>query len=547
MGIRLKLGVLSAVLIAVVLAGCGKKPVSAPKQTVLTRMESDNIPTMDPARATDAISSQAMANVYAGLYRYDGKTLTGDMATGRARVSNHHHTYTFTLRKNARWSDGKQVTAEDFVYAWQRVVDPATKSEYAYLFSGFKNADAIMRGEKAPNRLGVTAVNKTTLKVELSRTIPYFEPLLTLKTFYPVEKKQVLKYGDKFGTSGHTLTFNGPFTMSGWREAAGSWTQKKNARYWNAKNVHLTAIKNRVVKDSATALQLFDAGKLDDVVVTGDTAKQLQNRSVFNVVPQNATFYIEMNGKRVPAFANRDVRRALSMAINRKQFVQQVLGDGSQPATTVIPAGMMYSGTNGADFATEAGAKVAKYAKYDLPAARKLLAKGMQQVGTKELKFTLVSDDTDGAKNTLSYLQAAFGKLSTGGYKVTVNTKSVPFKTRLALSTSHDVDMVVSAWGANYPDPSSFLDLFTAQNQYNTGLWHNTEYNQLVKKAEGVDAASPTKRWADMQRATAVLSSEVGVISFYQRGAAHLTNAQVHGMQLSPNGLISFDQVRIGK
>jgi oligopeptide transport system substrate-binding protein len=104
--------------------------------------------------------------------------------------------------------------------------------------------------------------------------------------------------------------------------------------------------------------------------------------------------------------------------------------------------------------------------------------------------------------------------------------------------------MVVSAWGANYPDPSSFLDLFTASNQYNSGQWHNAQYDALVQKAEGADAASSTKRWADMQQATQIIASDVGVISFYQRGAAHLTDSQVRNMKLSPNGIISFNDVR---
>ncbi|WP_127850140.1 peptide ABC transporter substrate-binding protein [Lacticaseibacillus hulanensis] len=534
-----------AATMMLLLAACGHSAHKGNGQHAVTlaRMESDLISTMDPARATDAISSQAMANVYSGLYRYAGKTLRGDMATGRAKVTNGQKTYTFKLRPNAKWSDGKAVTAQDFVYAWRRAINPATKSEYAYLFSGIKNADAIIAGNKPASSLGVYAQGKRTLKVELDRVIPYFEPLLTLKTFYPVEKAQVEKYGDKYGNDATTLTFNGPFTMKHWQSADTSWVQTKNKAYWNAKNVHLDKIKNQVVKSTDTAMNLFQDGKLDDVTITGDAAKQMQSSDEYNVVPQNATFYLELNQKRVPAFANLDVRRALSAALNRKQFVRQVLGDGSQPAKTVIPTGMMYSSTAGKDFATEAAGKVGKYAEYDLAAARKLFAKGMTATGTSTLHFTIVSDDTDNAKNTLAYLQNAFSKLATGKFKVDITTRSVPFKTRIALSSSHETDMVVSAWAANYPDPSSFLDLFTASNQYNSGQWHNAQYDQLVRRAEGADAVSATKRWTDMQRATQILASDVGVIPFYQRGAAHLTNGKVQGMQLSPNGLISFDQV----
>ena len=523
------------------LAACGnhsdKKAQKAAES--ISTMAGDVITTMDPARASDAISAQAMANVYAGLYRYDGKELTPDMAASRAKVAADQLTYTFTIRKTARWSDGRAVTAADFVYAWQRAVDPATKSQYAYLFSGIKNADAIIAGKKPASSLGVSAQGNT-LTVHLSHVIPYFEPLMTLKTFYPVEAKQVRKYGDKFGTSSKTLTFNGPYVLKNWQGSANHWTQTKNPRYWNAKNVHVQTLKSQVVKDNGTALNLFQAGKLDDVTVTGDTARQMQSSSDYKVVPQNATFYIEMTQSRVPAFKSQKVRQTLSMAINRRDFIDQVLGDGSQPASSIIPSGMTYSSVNGADFAKTAAKTTGKYSRYDLKKARALFKAGMSDLGLKSASFTIVSDDTDNAKDTLAYLQSAFSKLSSSGTKLTVKTQSVPFKTRVQLSQAHQTDMVVSAWGANYPDPISFLDLFTSHNAYNSGQWQNSRYDALIKAAATTDAANASKRWNDMQKATAILTKDAGVIAFYQRGAAHLTKTSIKGMQLSPNGVINF-------
>jgi oligopeptide transport system substrate-binding protein len=523
------------------LAACGERSDKTAQKAAesISTMAGDVITTMDPARATDAISAQAMANVYAGLYRYDGKELTPDMASHRAKVSADQLTYTFTIRKNARWSDGRAVTAQDFVYAWRRAVNPATKSEYAYLFSGIKNADAIISGKKPASSLGVTAQGHI-LTVHLSHVIPYFEPLMTLKTFYPVEAKQVRQYGDKFGTSSKTLTFNGPYVLQNWQSSDNHWTQRKNSRYWNAKNVHVQTLKSQVVKDNGTALNLFQAGKLDDVSITGDTARQMQTSSDYKVVAQNATFYIEMTQSRVPAFKSQKVRQALSMVINRRDFIDQVLGDGSQPASSVIPSGMTYSSANGADFAKTVAKKTGQYSQYNLRKARALFAAGMQELQLKSASFTIVSDDTDNAKDTLTYLQSAFSKLSSSDAKLTVHTQSVPFKTRVQMSQEHKADMVVSAWGANYPDPISFLDLFTSNNAYNSGQWHNSRYDALVKAASTTDAANANKRWADLQAATKILTKDVGVIAFYQRGAAHLSRSSIKGMQLSPNGVINF-------
>lgn len=510
----------------------------------ITTMAGDVITTMDPARATDAISAQAMANVYAGLYRYDGKELKPDMATSRAHVSADHLTYTFTIRRGAKWSDGAPVTADDFVYAWRRAVNSATKSEYAYLFSGIENADAIIAGKQAPKTLGVTA-RGNKLIVHLAHVVPYFEPLMTLKTFYPVEAKQVRQYGDKFGTSSKTLTFNGPYVLKKWQGSDNHWTQIKNSQYWNAKNVHVQTLKSQVIKNNNTALSLFQDGRIDDVTVTGDTARQMQSNSAYHVVPQNATFYIEMTQSRVPAFKNQKVRQALSLAINRRDFIDQVLGDGSVPATSIIPTGMTYSSANGVDFAKAAAKKSGKYTGYNLREARRLFKAGMSELGLKTASFTIVSDDTDNAKETLAYLQSAFDKLSSAGAKLTVKTQSVPFKTRLQLSQDHQADMVVSAWGANYPDPISFLDLFTTGNAYNSGEWSDAQYDALVKAAQTTDAANTNRRWDDMQRATQILTRDAGVIAFYQRGAAHLTRATVKGMRLSPNGVVNFVGVTI--
>jgi oligopeptide transport system substrate-binding protein len=206
---------------------------------------------------------------------------------------------------------------------------------------------------------------------------------------------------------------------------------------------------------------------------------------------------------------------------------------------------MTYSSANGADFAKTVAKKTGQYSQYNLRKARALFAAGMQELQLKSASFTIVSDDTDNAKDTLTYLQSAFSKLSSSDAKLTVHTQSVPFKTRVQMSQEHKADMVVSAWGANYPDPISFLDLFTSNNAYNSGQWYNSQYDALVKAASTTDAANANKRWADLQAATKILTKDVGVIAFYQRGAAHLSKSSIKGMQLSPNGVINFVGGRI--
>lgn len=535
---KVVLGTVTLGLVAV-LAGCSGSKKAASEQQTFKIMDSDVIQTMDPALATDIISGQTMLNTYAGLYRYDGKKLKPDMASKMATVSNNNLTYTFKLRHGAKWSDGKTVTAQDFEYAWKRAVDPATKSQYAYIYSGIKNADAIMAGKKPASSLGVKALGKYTFQVNLEKAIPYFESMITLQTFDPVEKSQVEKYGDKYGTKSSTLTFNGPYVLKNWSGANNTWTVTKNPKYWNAKNVHINKITTQVVKEASTALNLFQDGKLDDVKLTGNAATQNSKSSEFHNVKQTGIFYLEPNANKVPEFKNVKIRQALSLAINRKQFIKQVLGNGSQPAQSVVAADMMYN-SKGRDYVSALGSKARAYNDYDLTKARKLFKEGMAELGEKSFSFELTGDDTDAAKATQEYLQSAFEKLSTADAKLTVKARSVPFKQRVALGAAHNFQMLITAWAPDFPDAISFLDLFRGDNASNDAQWQNAEFDAALKKAGTTYVADPSKRWDALVDAGRIFAKNVGAIPLYQSGESHMTKKSVKNLQYTPSGMVDY-------
>ncbi|WP_155286917.1 peptide ABC transporter substrate-binding protein [Lacticaseibacillus zhaodongensis] len=530
------LGVMATSL-TLVLAACGSSSSSASKTQTINRMSKDVIATMDPQMATDAISGQVLQDTGAGLLRYDGKKLQADVAKSLPKVSKDKKTYTYTLRPGTKWSDGKTVTAKDFVYSWRRLVDPKTKSEYAYIASGIKNADAITAGKKAPSTLGVKATGKYTFQVTLERVMPYFNKMITLQVFNPVEKSTVDKYGKKFATSSKTLTFNGPYTLSKWNGSSNTWTETKNPKYWNAKNVHVGKIKTQVVKDTTTALNLYQDGKLDDAVISGDTASQMRNNADYNTVEQGRTTYLEMNAKRVPALGNEKIREAMSLAINRKEFIKKVLGDGSKPISQVVPEGLFSNDKTGEDFATAASKKYASESDYDVKKATKLYKEGLKELGTDHVQFTLLGDDTDVAKKTSEYLIGAWTKALPG---IKVTNKSVPFKTRVQLSLDHQADVVVSSWQADFPDAISFLDLFTTGNSYNMGEWSSAKYDADIKASKTTDAADVQKRWDDLKDADETLAGQQGVIGLYQTGEAHLTKKTIKHMPYSPGNMINF-------
>jgi oligopeptide transport system substrate-binding protein len=527
----------AATSLALVLAACGGNSSASTKTQTINRMAKDVISTMDTQMATDAISGQVLDDTGAGLLRYHGNKLQADVAKSLPKVSKDQLTYTFDLRHGTKWSDGKEVTAKDFVYSWQRLVDPQTKSEYAYIASGIKNADAITAGKMDKSKLGVKATGKYTFQVKLDRAMPYFEKMITLCVFNPTEKSAVEKWGKKYATSSKYLTNNGPYTLKKWNGSDNTWTETKNPKYWNAKNVHVSKIKTQVVKETTTALNLFQSGKLHDAIISGDSASQMQNDPQYNTVQQARTTYLEMNSKRVPDLGNANIRKALSMAINRKEFIKKVLGDGSKPLTQPVPYGLFTNDKTGADFAKEASKKYAANSDYDTKKATEYYKKGLKELGKSSVSFTLLSDDTDVAKKTLEYLQGAWTKALPG---IKVTTKSVPFKTRVQLSLDHQADVVVSSWQADFPDAISFLDMWVTGNSYNMGNWSNAQYDALIKKSKTTDATNVTKRWNDLKQADEILARDQSVIGLYQTGEAHLTKKSIKGMLYSPGNMIDF-------
>ena len=535
----------TVILSATALAGCGSSSSKsqAPKNTVRIS-EKDVIATMDSSMNTDVIGAQNLTNTMEGLYRYKGKDIKPALATKVVKPTNNGLTYTFSLRKNAKWSNGDPVTANDFVYAWRRTVNPKTKSQYAYIYEGIANAKDITAGKKSVDSLGVKAVNDHTLQVNLEKPIPYFSQLMTSSTFYPQNPRTVNKWGKKYGTNSKTLVFNGPYKLVKWSGADNSWTEVKNNSYWNAKDVKVQKIQYQVVKDPSTSLNLYQSNKLDRASLTGDIAKQMKKSKGYGIIKRNATFYITPNMKKQPVFKNEKIRQAISLSINRPQLTKRVLGDGSVATNSFTASNMAFDPQDKSkDFVKETSASANKYAKYDPTEAKKLWKQGLAETGNtgKKFNFTLLGDDTDTAKKQNEFLQNQLEKLP--GVKVTLN--NVPFKSRLSRSDNGDFDMVVTAWNADFPDPINFLTLFTSDSSYNYGKWNNPEFDALVNKSLTDDANNPAARWKDMIDAQNIANEQQPVIPLYQQGEAWMTHARVKDLDFGPAGSYNMVSLRI--
>ncbi|MHC3385299.1 peptide ABC transporter substrate-binding protein [Lacticaseibacillus paracasei] len=519
---------------AALLAACGSKSSSSSSET-FNRMEKDVISTMDNAHITDVISGQAAVDTGDGLYRYKGKKLEPAVATKVVKPTNNGLTYTFNLRKT-KWSNGDPVTAKDFVFAWKRAADPKTKSEYAYLFSGIKNADDITAGKKAASTLGVKAEGDYKLVVTMDRPVPYFSTMMVNPVFFPLNQKTVDKYGKKFGTQSKYLVFNGPFKLTNWNGTGNSWDEVKNTSYWNAKQVKLDKIHVQVVKDSNTAANLFATKKLDDAVLTGEIAKQHAKDKDYVGDKQGRTTYLDMNEEKVPDFKNLKLRQAVAMAINRDEFANKVIGDGSFGISTITPENSGSNPKTGEDFSKEAAKESKTVQTYDLKKAKQLWAEGLKEVGKSGEDVTLTTDDTDVAKKSAEYLQSALEQLP--GMKVSIS--SLPFKTRIQRSLDGSAQFILSGWQGDFPDPISFLDLYTTGNTYNFSHWSNKQYDDLIKASKGTDANSETKRYDDLLKAQELLSKESPVATLYQTVQGHLRNPKLKGATFSPANMYNF-------
>ncbi|MFC6201226.1 peptide ABC transporter substrate-binding protein [Lactiplantibacillus nangangensis] len=513
------------------LAACGSKSSSSSSSSkqVANWTESAELPTMDLSKSTDVVSSDMLNNTNEGLYRI-GKN--GSITPGIAKatkVSNDGKTYTFTLRKNAKWSNGDKVTAKDFVYGWQRTVDPKTASQYAYLYSGIKNADQIANGKKAVSTLGIKADGDYKLTVTLDKPIAYFKKLMGFVNFFPQSESAVKKYGSKYGTTSADMVYNGPYKMTGWKGTNLTWSLKKNNNYWDKKNVKMSAINYQVVKDPSTGLNLFNSNKVDYTTLSSTQVKNYKTNKDYLIRKTASTFYVEFNRDDsnktlAKAFKNKKIRQAMSLAINRKEFVKNTLGDGSTVSKGYVSQDLAKNPKTGKDFTSDA--YVASSVEYNQAKAKQLFKEGMKEIGETKLSVKLLSDDTDGAKKTTEYIQGAWEKLP----GMSVTNQNVPFKTRLARSQAGNFDTVISAWNADFTDPISFLSLFTSSNSYNNGKYNSPAYDSAITKAEGSDSNDTSARWSDMVSAEKQLMNDQGVIPIYQQAAATLTRTKFKGI-----------------
>ncbi|WP_314063614.1 peptide ABC transporter substrate-binding protein [uncultured Vagococcus sp.] len=518
---------LMAVASLALMTGCGsqEKPKESKEkgqtEQRLKVVETAELPTMDISQATDVVSFSAISQVMEGLYEFaDDSSSQPALAKEVVQPTNEGKTYTIEIEEGGKWSNGDDVTAHDFVYSWQRTVDPTTGSEYAYLFDGFVNYNEVVKGEKKPTELGVKALDDYTLEINLEYPIPYLTSILAKPTFYPQNQTFVEATGKDYGTNSDSVLYNGAFQLTEWDGTGLTWNYEKNETFRKANEVKLAAVEVQVIKENGTSLNLYNSDEVDVIQVKGEFAQQEAENKDLVIREYPSSFYLQYNFEN-KIFANKNARNAISLMIDSQQIVTSILGDGSKAINGYVPTGIVNPET-GQDFAKESG----KLTTTDPDKAKELWAKAKEELKMETGEVTLLASDTDSAKKLAEYVQGVLGELE--GLKV--NISNVPFNNRLDAMSKGTFDVVLAGWAATYADPYDFLQLVNSGTPQNYGNWQNEAYAKLLKDASSTFVNDNEKRWSLLLDAHKLVIEEAPVTPLYQGSESYLVKPKVENL-----------------
>ncbi|MCE4979965.1 peptide ABC transporter substrate-binding protein [Mammaliicoccus sciuri] len=536
---RKKISVLLSILVAAVLtlAACsgggsksdegGKGGVKSEKsENVLNLSSTSDIPTMDSSLATDQVSFFTFNQTLEGLYVLDkDDNPAPGVAKADPEKSADGKTWTIKLRDNAKWSNGDPVTAHDFVYAWQRTVDPDTAAEYAYMFENIENAKDITAGKKKPEELGVKAIDDHTLEVKLIKDVPWMQSLFAFGSFMPQNEKFVEKQGKKFGTTADATLSNGPFIMKQWK-TEDNWKLVPNKEYWDKDKVKLKEVNYKVVKEVQTAINMYQTGKLDMVGLDASNVTKYKDREDFSTELNSSNYFFRINKTKNKDLQNEDLRKAFAKSIDKDQYVKSLLNNGSVASDKLMVK----------DFVKDKDDKdyidgVKSPLGYDKEEAKKLLEKAKKATGKDKFNIELLTYDADESKKAAEFVKEQVEKNLPG---VTLKIKQQPFKQKLALESKGDYDISFAGWGPDYPDPTTFLDLFKKNSPHNQTGYANAEYDKALDEAnsdEMLKDENSAKRTKLLQDAETKFLDSASIGPLYQQGVARLRQPYVKNWQ----------------
>ena len=487
-------------------------------EVVLNRGNSADPESLDPHKTSTVYEGHILRDLFIGLMAQDAKANVGPGAAESHEISADGKTYTFKMRPGAKWSDGSPVTAHDFVYSWQRLVDPATASEYAYLLAPVVGAEDITAAKKKPAELGVKAVDDMTLEVSLNAATPYFLEMLTHSSTYAVSKANIEAKGADFIKPGN-LVSNGAYTLA---EFVPNDHIKlvKNPNFFDAANVKIDTINYIPTEDRSTAVKRFEAGELDlnDDLPTEQLADmKAKLGDQIKIGPYLGTYYYVFKIPKQP-WAEVKLRHAISMAIDRDYLAEKVWQNTMIPAYSFVPPGISGYETRPTDYS-----EMSQIDRED--AAKKILTE-LGYGPDKPLKMEIRSNTSENHKNTAIAIQEQLKPLG-----IEVSYLNTDTKTHYGHLEQHgDFDVARAGWIADYKDPENFLALCKTGTGNNYAEYSSKAYDDLVAAAAA--EADPAKRMKSLSDAEQIgVAQDLCVMPLLYYSYHNLVSPKIKGWE----------------
>ena len=505
-----------------------------------------NVMSLDTNLATDGDSFEVIADCIDGLLQMDADGAAVPAIAKNYDLSPDGLTYTFHLR-DAKWSNGAPVTANDFVFAWRRIAKEA--GEYAYMLDeigNIKGAAEIIGSEKAdPSTLGVSAPDDKTFVVELNVPVSFFPSLMYFPTFYPINEEFYNSLEDgTYGTSPETFLSNGAFVLEDYTPGTATLSVKKNDGYWDADRIQLAGIKYQVVGSSDNALTAFRTNALDVVMISGNQVAAAEKDATLSqnlkVTGAGYMWYLSFSQTEKNAqggkLANANLRLAITNAIDRDNLVDNYVMDGSLATYTAVPPQFAASSTTGEDFSADQE-KFADYIGYDPEKALEYFEAAKAELGVDEFTFTMIYGNNEGDE-VAKVAQAIKEDVEDALPGLTINLQPMTKAERLDKMQNDNYDVALTRWGPDYADPMTYLGMWITNNSNNYGFWSNAEYDQLIADCTtGAYITDYDARWDAMYKAETLVLQEAVIAPLYTKANANLISAGAEGIQFHPVAL----------
>jgi oligopeptide transport system substrate-binding protein len=526
----------ATLMLCITVTGCGTGGTTS---TSLKEIKTSYNPgpepkTMDPQMSNSIPEMIIEMAVFEGLTRLDMNNVPQPAIAEKIDVSADALKYTFHLR-DSKFSNGDQLTAEDFKFSWMHAMDPATAAEYAYQIADYIKGGAAYNAEtgKAED-VGIKVIDPKTLEITLENPTPYFLALTAFPTYFPVDKK-VVEANKDWNLKAETFVSNGPFKMVSWAHND-KIVVVKNDNYWDAKSVKITELTFNLIEDTKAALTAYEAGQVDGVdSAPADDIQRLLKSGDLKVAPQLGTYFYAFNVTKKP-FDMPKVRQALTLAIDRNKIIDTVTQTNEKPAFAFTPYGI-----NDADPSKQFRDVGGDYFKEDLAKAKQLLSEAGFPDGKGFPEIKILFNSNPNNEKIATIIQDMWSKNL--GIKATLRQE----EGKVYLESLHKLDYDAARvwWNGDYMDPMTFLDIFVKSGGNNFTGWANQQYDTLISNAK--KNADPQARMQQLHDAEKILMTEMPVMPIYYSNLVYTSKVYVKGVIHSPLGMVDFKTATVEK